>query len=86
MGQVEEIKRIVDTVNIELKLYRLPGNKHGEFCVRVRDIDAEENYAIVQFKTLPLAEAYFMNLLKSHDLPGDYEERHAPPSDAVTRG
>lgn len=53
---MEVIKVQVDQDNMELKMFK---NSEGKYCVRLRDLDAQENAGLVKCPTLELAEKYW---------------------------
>lgn len=55
-----EIKKFIDEQNIEYKLFL---NDAGVPTVRVRDLDAEDNYSLVKYPSITMAELAFSKAL-----------------------
>ena len=59
MYTIREIKKNVDDMNIETKLFESDGHTGKPFGVRVRDLDAGENVSNIFCPTLAIAETYY---------------------------
>ena len=62
-NSIETLKVHVGLENIETKLFK---NIDGKFCVRSRDLDAEENITIIKCKSLEQAEEYYQKYVKAN--------------------
>jgi hypothetical protein len=73
-----ELKKFVNSENIECLLFL---NDANEPTVRVRDLDAEQNYSLVKYPTLAMAEKAYKSAIEGdveqedEDDDSDYAER-----------
>ena len=61
---ISTIRRHVDELNVEYKLYAVSPAREGPYRIRVRDLDAGENVSITTYHDLDQAIAKFAEILK----------------------
>ncbi len=56
---IEEIKKHIDDMNIEVKMFKSINRDKNPYGVRLRDLDANENISTTFCPTIDLAEKYY---------------------------